>query len=535
VLERGAVEGEIFHRGAVQALAPDETQVTPRLAALVRKELIRPDRTQLAGDDGFRFRHLLIRDAAYEALPKAVRADLHERFAAWMEEHGIELVELDEILGYHLEQACRYHAELGTTPYNDELAAAARRRLTAAGRRAQLRSDYAAAVSLLERASARVPTAEIDLALENKLVDSLFWGGRGDEALRRADALAERAAAAGDPVGELCGRIQAGIIRTSLEPEGATEKLDALVQQALPVFDAAGDNLALYTAYQALGQVANTRGQMDAALEAYERAAGHARQAGLPDELLAWRSVFLLYGTRPLSDLLAWLDENEPREPLNYWLRARRAAALAMLGRFDRARAILAGTRAELAERGAGLKLAAMCIDSAAVELWAGDPAAAAKLGADACGLLDDLGEKTMLSNAAGTLAQALYALDRLDEADVWAGRAAELGASDDAFTQLLWRQVRAKLLARRGQHEEAERLAGESVAIGEETDMLDAQGDAYSDLGEVLVLVGKPGDAATALEQALERYKLKGNIVSTQRARSRLAEIRAAARASST
>ena len=62
----GAIEGEIFHRGAVQALAPEETQVTPRLAALVRKELIRPDRPQLAGEDGFRFRHLLIRDAAYD-------------------------------------------------------------------------------------------------------------------------------------------------------------------------------------------------------------------------------------------------------------------------------------------------------------------------------------------------------------------------------------------------------------------------------------------------------------------------------------
>ena len=71
VLERGAVEGEVFHRGAVQALAPEEPQVTPRLAALVRRELIRPDRAQFAGDDGFRFRHLLIRDAAYDALPKA--------------------------------------------------------------------------------------------------------------------------------------------------------------------------------------------------------------------------------------------------------------------------------------------------------------------------------------------------------------------------------------------------------------------------------------------------------------------------------
>ena len=71
VLERGSVEGELFHRGAVHALAPEETQITPRLAALARKELIRPDRAQLPGDDGFRFRHLLIRDAAYDALPKA--------------------------------------------------------------------------------------------------------------------------------------------------------------------------------------------------------------------------------------------------------------------------------------------------------------------------------------------------------------------------------------------------------------------------------------------------------------------------------
>ena len=97
----------------MQALAADETQVTPRLAALVRKELIGPDRPQLAGEDGFRFRHLLIRDAAYDALPKAVRAELHERFASWLERQGAELIELDEVLGYHLEQACRYRAELG--------------------------------------------------------------------------------------------------------------------------------------------------------------------------------------------------------------------------------------------------------------------------------------------------------------------------------------------------------------------------------------------------------------------------------------
>ena len=78
VLERGSIEGRVFHRGAVQALAPEEQQVMARLTSLVRKELVRPDKSELPGEDAFRFRHLLIRDAAYDALPKATRAELHE-------------------------------------------------------------------------------------------------------------------------------------------------------------------------------------------------------------------------------------------------------------------------------------------------------------------------------------------------------------------------------------------------------------------------------------------------------------------------
>src|SRR5437764_977606 len=113
VLEHGSIEGRIFHRGAVAALANGDGSVDRRLVALVRKELVRPDRAQLAGDDAYRFRHLLIRDAAYDGLPKLARAELHERFAAWLESHGADLIELEEILGYHLEQAHRYRVELG--------------------------------------------------------------------------------------------------------------------------------------------------------------------------------------------------------------------------------------------------------------------------------------------------------------------------------------------------------------------------------------------------------------------------------------
>src|SRR6185436_9199759 len=98
-----SVEGQVFHRGSVAELAPPvRPAVEAHLSALVRQELIRPDSTVFAGDEAFRFRHILIRDAAYESLPKATRARLHEQFANWLERRAPDLVELDEIVGYHL-------------------------------------------------------------------------------------------------------------------------------------------------------------------------------------------------------------------------------------------------------------------------------------------------------------------------------------------------------------------------------------------------------------------------------------------------
>jgi len=529
VLERGAIEGEIFHRGAVQALAPEEDQVTPRLAALVRKELIRPDTPALAGEDGFRFRHLLIRDAAYDSLPKAVRAELHERFAVWLEARGRYLVELDEVLGYHLEQAWRYRAELGL-PDDRMLAPAASRRLSAAGRRAHRRSDFNAAVGLLQRAVALVPPSQLDLALETELVDSLLLAGKGDDAVQRADLVAERASKAGDRVTALCGALQAAFIRTYFE--SAIEDIDALVQEALPVLTAADNDIALYAAYRAIGWVAFSRARTDAALEAFERASVHASKASVSHDLLGWCAIFRLYGTTPVSDVLAWLDEQEPRAGPFHWLRASRAMALAYLGRFGEARAILAETREGLADRGAGPDLGAMTgIESAMLELLAGDPVAAAEFGAEGCRHLEEMGERGFLSTAAATLAEALYALDRLDEADIWAGRALDLGSNDDAFTQLAWRQVRAKVLARRGQSDEAERLAREALAIADASDFLNGQGEANAALAEVLVCAGKADEATAALERALERYERKGNLVSAEHTRTRLGELRAEAR----
>ena len=530
VLQRGAVEGEVFHRGAVQALSPDEPQVTPRLAALVRKDLIRPDTPPLAGEDGFRFHHLLIRDAAYDAVPKSVRAELHARFAAWLEERGAALVELDEIVGYHLEQACAYRTELGL-PDEGRVAGRARRRLAAGGRRASVRQDFGAAANLLERAVALGPPDEIDLALELDLIRALRELGRGHDALSRAESLTARSVQRGHRVAELCGRLQEGVIRMDVEPAGGNEELEALVDAALPELEAAADDIALYIVHRARGSITFARARTDAALEAFDRAGAYARAADIQDELVGWQALSRLYGSTPVPTVLTWLDANEPREGRDYWLRAARATALAMLGRSGEARAILAGVREELAERGANVQLAVLTgIESANAELWAGKPAAAAELAAEGCRELEELGEQAFLSTAAAVHARALYELDRLDDAAAWARRAAELGASDDLFTQIPWRQTNAKVLGRRGQLAWAEQLAHEAVAIAEGTDYIDGQGDAYADLAVVLALARKPAEAAAALEQALERYERKGNLVSAQRTRDRLAELQPAA-----
>jgi tetratricopeptide (TPR) repeat protein len=266
---------------------------------------------------------------------------------------------------------------------------------------------------------------------------------------------------------------------------------------------------------------------MDAGVEAWDQAAAHARRAGRKDEFVGMRASVRLWGTTPVTEMLGWLDEHQPRDRMDHRLGASRAWALAMVGRVEEARAILAESRAQLAERGGAWELGVLNgLESVSVELLAGDPRAAATYGAEGCSLLERQGERGVLSSAAGLLGQALYELDRLDEADEWAGRAAEIGGSDDLLTQHLWRRVRAKVLARRGEHAEAEQLAREAVAISERTDQLVVQGDVYVDLAEVLSLAGRLEEAAAALRQALGCYRLKGNLVSAQRAETRLAQL---------
>lgn len=519
VLERGAVEGEIFHRGSVQALAGDE-QVTPRLAALVRKQLIRPDRAQLPGDDGFRFRHLLIRDAAYDALPKATRAELHAAFARWLEEHGASLVELDEILAYHLDQSIRYREELGL-PTDPALVKATRDRLRATGIRAYAYlQNYPAAARAFARAL-ELAGDEVDIVAGIHYADSLYWSGRGHESLEAIREFSAHVEGAGDRLELLAARLTEGMYLTFLEPQGATDRLEALIAEAEPEFAEAGDDFGLYVAARARGQVANMHGRLDDLVAAYDDVAVHRQRLGLPPVTAGWQATGRVAGTTPVPEALAWIEGLDPVERRNTHVRGAHASLLAMAGRADEARALMATLREELLDRGEP-HAALDASDGMDVAELSGDPAGAAALGEAGCRGLEEQGHRSILSSYAPKLARILSELGRLDEAEAWAERGRELGAEDDALTQFLWRQGKAKVLARRGESAEAVRLARAAVEIARATDMLNQQGDAYFDLGEVLALAGDAAGAAGAYEHALDCYERKGNLVMAERTRVR-------------
>jgi class 3 adenylate cyclase/tetratricopeptide (TPR) repeat protein len=533
VLERGAIEGEIFHRGAVQALAPEETQVTPRLAALVRKELIRQDRPQFAGEDGFRFRHLLIRDAAYESLPKATRAELHERFAVWLEQRAPDLVELDEILGYHLGQAHRYRVELGPADADARtLGERASKRLQAAGSRAFARGDMPGVVNLLGRATQLLPEKD---ATRLELVPDLATALTEVGDLSQADSILGETVEAARAAGNERLEWQARLARASVQVwmGGSQEQAAAVAAQAVESLARFGDELGLARAWNLAGLTRFWQGTTAAAEEAWRHAIEHAHRAESPREegqALSWLLIGTWVGPTPVEDGLQRCQEILERPPtrqVEALALLEQGPLLAMCGRFLEARELFHRGKEIIEDLGLPIVAAGTSQERFDIEMLAGDPEAAEVELRRACEILEQLGEKGFLSTRAALLAHALCAQGRYEEAGPFIEVAAAKGSDDDRATQALWRSARAKVLARDGDVDKALRLAREAVAIIAETDWLNLRGDALLDLAEVLDLAEKPDEAAPRIAEALHLYEQKGNIVAAAKARELLAELR--------
>jgi predicted ATPase/class 3 adenylate cyclase/DNA-binding winged helix-turn-helix (wHTH) protein len=536
LLAHASVEGTVFHRGGLDDLAPETLvpSIERSLMSLVRRDVIRPDRARLAGDDAFRFRHMLIRDAAYRSLSKEMRAALHERFAAWaVRATGSRLGEFEEIVGYHLEQAYGLLGELGTLDADaEELAVHGAERLESAGRKALARSDYPGAVSLLERAAALLPDDHARrLRLLPDLAAALIEAGRladADQVL--ADASRE-AATAGDERACAHVLVQQQILRLRRGELEGTAEVAAVVERVVPVFQRAYDDAGLCDAFRLRAWLHWIEAEAAPAAEAWEQAAAHARGAGAEHvriEILGWVASSLLYGPTPVPEAIRrcdaiWSEVTGNLVALPHVLQPL-AGLHAMEGRFDRARELLATSHAAFEELGLTLTSAAAHTAAGTVELLAGDPVTAERSLRSGYTAFEETGERTLLSTTVALLAQALLAQGRDQEAERFAALSEELAAADDLVTQVLWRGVRARTLAGRGLIEEAERLARQAVEIAGRSDFVNDRGDAVFNLAIVQRQAGHLDEAQSALAEALQLYERKGNLVAADRVRAELA-----------
>jgi class 3 adenylate cyclase/tetratricopeptide (TPR) repeat protein len=536
VIERAAVMGKVFWRGAVSDLCPVSvrSELRHHLQTLVSKELVRPARDSFAGEDAFRFSHLLTRDAAYESTLKELRMELHERFADWVERKaGERASEYDELLGYHLEQSHRYRSELG--PLTDEarrVAVRAAERLGAAGRKALARGDIPAAVNLLERAVVLLPADDRSrpaLLLEHGV--ALIDFGE----LTRAEAVLEQAVAAAATAGDRCLELHADIERRFLglqtDPVIIGSQHVGPIERAVPVFEEARYERGLARACFLLGYLDLTRRcAYGSGTTMLERALVHARRAGDERgeaEIVFWLAVALQWGPTPAPEAVRrgqeMLDRAAGRPVIEGALLYQLAFAHAMCGRPQRARALYAQGREILDQLGLRGKAAGSTQVSGVVELLAGDAVEAEaqlRWGYEA---LVEMGEALIAPTSAALLAEALVQDGRYDEAQSFTELSEATAADDDIASQLLWRTARAKTLAARGELEHAIRTAEEAVAVVENTDLLYGRGEAWMTLGTVLVAAQRQADADTALCRALEAYEAKQNVASAARARALL------------
>lgn len=266
-------------------------------------------RPQFTGEDAFRFRHLLIRDAAYDALPKATRAELHDRFATWIGERGADLVESDEIVGYHLERAYHYRIELGPADAAAlTLSERAADRLAAAGEKAAARGDMRAATSLLSRAAALYPSRDPRwLSLQPSLGRALHDAGQWDRATAVLSEAVEAALATGDRRVAADANVALTHLRLFMHSNSTHDEARAQLEDAIRVFEEFEDEAGLARALGIAGQLRFWAGHAASAIEELERAAHHAQGAGdRSQEIQSLQYVLIagLHGPMPVEEAL---------------------------------------------------------------------------------------------------------------------------------------------------------------------------------------------------------------------------------------
>jgi class 3 adenylate cyclase len=529
--ERAALIGRDFDLDAVGALAgePLRESIVGHVEALVRKEMIRPTRDRATSLETYRFRHVLIRDTAYRGMPKELRSELHRRYADWLEGNPADAF-ADEIVGYHLESAHAYAVELGLPEEETRpLAARASTRLDAAGRHAVGRGDLPAAISLFERV---VPLLLDDASRASLLGDlgaTLTEAGELDRAHSVLDESRRLARDVGDDAGEAGALVQLQLLDFLRSVDGSAGRGTALLARAIPVFERHDDHRGLCRGWRLRALLDWAQSNAARAADAWDRAASYARLAGDEHaymELQTWIATALFFGPMPVGEGIARCEamlDSVARDRGAKALVVRALAGLhAFAGHSEASDDLFAASNAAMEELGLTLDAATSQLE-AMIDLLTGDPIAAEESLRVGYAALESIGERFFLSTTAALLARALFAQGRLEEADDLAAESAELAASDDLITQMLWRTVRARIRAEQGQSDDAEHLAREAVTMGAGTDFINHQADAIADLAEILNTSGRAREAHDSMLAAVRLYRDKGNVVAEKSARSRL------------
>ena len=540
VVQRAAVQGRVFSRRALAELVGEQDlpRLDQTLVALERRELIRPDRHAFGAeaDDGVRFAHGLVRDAAYQFLPKATRSRLHERLAGWLEQTADQrLAELEEVVGYHLEQAYRYRTELGPVGAPERaLGAEAARRLDSSGRRALGRSDLPAAINLLERAAALLSHEDRGRAeLLACLGAALAEAGRLSEADRVLQEAVDCARLHGDDRLEGHAVVEQLLLRIQVDTEKAIAEAREISERVRGIFEDHDDDRGLCKLWRLRALLHWLEGHCRAAEAAWEQAAEYARKAGDDREraeILSWIASSAFVGPTPAGEGIRRCEEirNQVHDH-------RRAAAAtlyplaglySMIGRFDTARELLDIAYRTLEDLGFVTLSSSFTQYEGFVELLANDLARAEQGLALGLKRLEDMGEKAFVSSSAALLAEVLHQQGRHEEAARLVDRSEETAAPDDLAAQIAWRTVRAEILTAAGRLEDAEAYARRAVSLAGETDWSNDYAAACVVLGEVLRRRARPKEAETAIREALGLYQGKENVVAASKVHALLAEL---------
>jgi class 3 adenylate cyclase len=534
VLGAASVIGQTFYRAAVIELAerPGD-EVAGALKSLLRKGLVRPERTDLPGQDALRFDHVLVRDAAYYGLTKDARARLHERFARWLDKHT-DGQAYDDFVGSHLEAAYRNRAELG--PLDD----AARRigeeaagRLAAAGQ-LLLVADDPAAIALLTRALAlHCDEGPARWSIQFDLVDGLFRAGDLHEAAEFAESIRASATAAEDLRWTNRGMLALGQVRLLTVPQGGTERLARDAEQAMVVFDRLGDELGLGWAHMCLRDVANATCRVNTMATEAQLAAEHLSRAGRTkqaQENTFWPLFAMMIGDQPASLGLAearlrTTGTADGRLPRMYaWTAI--CFFTALLGRTDEERqAIEQANRLQVALR-SSYSAGFLANSRGIAALACGRAAEALELFARAYAALEAGGDTGHLSSVAAYQAHALLLTGDQPTARQQVNLALETGSTDDVLTQGLARCAIAWLAAADGDDPATvRRHMSDALATLEPSEMILDRALAHAACAEAAHLLGDDTAAHQHRQNAIDLYAAKENVVGAAVQRALLVE----------